>query len=371
MKTKKEEEEKDVKTHIPGVLDMGSKIEVPETKEEFEAIASGVSGSKKEEKKEEEEEEINEGDEDVLITEDSPLYLHAATLLEEGILPTLNLEDFKGKKYSEALKIIFDKQQEYFESGKNEYKNSLTDRQKEFLDMIEKGIPQEQVEHQISIEDTYSKITDEVLADDEELQEQIIIQNFRLKNLEDKQIDVFIEAAKEKKTLFEDAKKAKDNINAFIKSQKEEMIKAADNEHKEAEKREREMIAKVKTAVDGLTEILPGVKISAKEKTDIYELMTKPVEIRNVNGKKIPVNIINKTREADPVDFNLRLIYYIQQGLFSKDKDITKINKKMTSTAAQKLAMKLKGDDGALGQGTQTLRKKKNDKPAKVIFPKF
>ena len=341
------------------------------------AFAEGKTGKIEEENKgkagtedEEEEGKENQGEgEDAVITEDSPLFLHAATLKEDGILPTLDPEDLKGKKYSEALKVYFDKMKEYAESTKNEYVNSLTPRQKEFLDMIEKGIPQEQAEHQITIEDAYSKITDEALSNDTELQEQLIVQNFKLKGLSDKQITTFLETSKDKETLFEDAKSAKDEVNAYIANQKDKMLKEAEREQREADEREKTLQKNIKSTVDGLTEILPGIKISAKEKTDLYDYMTRPVEIRNVNGNKVPVSIINKKREEDPISFNLRLIYYIQQGLFDKEVKDTKFEKKLNSNAASKLATKLKGGDNIPGQGIATPSKKDEKKPEKIIFP--
>lgn len=362
-------------TSFPG-LDMSTKIEVPETKEELDLIEKkGSAGSNKSDDVDDDEKEEGKDkggeEEDAIITEDSPLYLHAATLLEDGILPTLKPEELLGKKYSEALEIYLDKQKTYIEEGRSEYMNSLSERQKDFLEMIDKGIPQEQVEHQFTIEDAYSKVTDEILSDDTELQEQLIANNFKLKGVGDKQIEVFINASKEKETLFEDSKAALDEINAYIKDQKETMIKKADEEQKAAEENEKNLQKKVKDTIDGLKEVFPGIEISAKEKTDFYEYMTKPVEVRNVNGHKVPVSFINKKREEDPIAFNLKLIYYIQQGLFDKDVKDTKFTRKITSGAAERLSSKFKGDQGVLGQGTETSKDDKNKKPGKVIFPRF
>jgi hypothetical protein len=366
-----------------GMIDMSQKIMIPETEEERKKIGdSKIVAEVKEEKEEEEvkdteeqeteKEEQESGEEDATITEDSPLFLHAATLHEEGILPTLDLESLKGKKYSEALQLYLDAQKKYIEDGRNEYINSLTTRQKEFLEMIEKGIPQEEVEHQFTIEESYGKITDELLADNEELQEQLVIQNYKLKGLTDKKIEVFLKAAKDDERLFEEAKEAKDEINAYIANQKRIMIEKADAEEREAEKREQELQKSIKSTIDSIDEILPGIKVSAAEKTKLYNYMTRPVEERMINGQKIPINLINKTRMEDRVNFDLRLNYFIEQGLFKKEFDLSKLNKKMTSSAAVRLATKLKEESGVVtGQGIKIPDKKKEVKPEKIIFPKF
>jgi len=392
---KKKEEEKDKKptkaTGLNQVIDFSQKIKVPETEEErkeFEGSfieeddeeEDGESGTKvvsekktssKKEQEQEDDDQKEKGEEDAIITEDSPLFLHAATLHEEGILPTLDLETLKNKKYSEALQLYLEAQKKYIEDGRNEYLNSLTPRQKEFLEMIEKGIPQERVEHQFTVEESYGKVTDEVLADNEELQEQMIIQNLKLKGLSDKKIDIFLKAAKDEERLFEEAKEAKDDINAYIADQKKVMLEEAEAEEREAEERDRQLQKSIMTVIESTDEIFPGVKISADEKTKLYGYMTKPVEEKVINGQKVPINLINKTRMEDRIYFDLRLNYFIEQGLFKKGFDLSKLNKKITSSAAAKLAQKLKEEPGGpSGQGVK-LEKKKEGKPDKIIFPNF
>ena len=356
----------------PGGIDLSQKIEIPETEEEIKNY--GKVADTKEVEKEEEEKEITDesGKEDALLTEDSPLYLHAATLHEEGILPTLDLESLKGKTFEEGLKIYLETQKQYLEDGRNDYKNSLSERQKNFLELIEKGVPEEQAEHQFTVEDSYGKITDEVMADDESLQEQLIINNLKLKGLSDAKVQVFLKAAKDDERLFEEAKEARDDINTYIANQRKEMLRKAEEEERDAERREQELIKTIKSTIDSTKEILPGIEISASEKTKLYDLMTKPVEFVTINGQKVPVNNINKVRSEDRVMFDLRLNYFIEQGMFKKDFDLTKLNKKLTSKAASKISEKLKDDiAGVTGKGLAVDAKKKKDTSEKIIFPRF
>jgi len=365
-----------------GGIDFSQKIEVPDTAEDFAAFSAidSVEGKETETKKEKEtsgspanaaEAKSSEDEEDAIITEDSPLFLHAATLYEEGILPTLNIDELKGKKYSEALKTYLDAQKAYIEEGKNEFKNSLSDRQKSYLELIEKGVPEDQAEHQFAIEDAYGKVTDEVLADSEDLQEQIIAQNLKLKGIPDKKVQVFVKAAKDDERLFEEAKEARDDINAYIAKQRQELIRQQEEEERNAEKREKELQTQIQSTINSMEEILPGIKISAAEKTRLYDLMTKPVEMRTVNGQKIPINLINKIRSEDRILFDLRLNYFIEQGMFKKDFDLSKLNKKITSKAAEKLASKLKDEAGGPSGKGLTIEKKKTEgkTPEKIIFP--
>jgi hypothetical protein len=355
------------------IIDLSTKIQIPETEEERQKIEEPTAETKeKEEKGEEKEKET--GEEDVLITEDSPLYLHAATLHEEGILPTLDLESLKGKTFKDALQIYLDSQKKYIESGKDEFKNSLSERQKQYLELIEKGIPEEQAEHQFNIEDSYGKIIDELLSDDAELQEQLIINNLKLKGVSEKQIQALIKTSKEDERLFEDAKDARDDINSYIANQRKEMLKKVEEEERTAIERDKELQKSIKSVIDSTEEILPGIKISATEKTKLYDLMTKPVEVRTINGQKVPINLINKIRSEDKVLFDLRLNYFIEQGMFKKEFDLSKLNKKLTSSAAAKLSNKLKEEIGGPSGKGLTIEKKaekdKDNKP-KIIFPQF
>jgi hypothetical protein len=373
-----DEGEKKKETNSLDLSFFSQKMQIPETADEI-AKAAGVtkvkeeSGAGSDEVKDTKEQ--GKGGEDVVIKEDSPLYLHAATLHEEGILPTLDLESLKGKPFKEAMQLFKDAEKKYFEDARNEYKNSLNERQKEYIDLLEIGIPQAQIEHQYSVEDAYSKVTDQALSDDADLQKQIIIQDLKLKGLTDTQVQRSIKASEESETLFEDSKESLGNINAYIADQKKQTIDNARMQQVEADKKEVELQKEIKTTIEKLDEILPGIKISATEKTKLYDVMTKPVEEKVINGKKVAIDLINKTRSDNKVLFDLKLKYFIHLGLFNEDNktDLTKIMKKVTSSNADKLAMKLKEDPGGPdGKGVKFEKEEGNNKrPQKIIFPTF
>lgn len=373
-KPDKSGEEGKVKTSLD-LSFFNQKMNIPETPEEIQK-AAGVKeeGGKGSGESEEDLKNQGKGGEDAIIKEDSPLYLHAATLHEEGILPTLDLESLKGKPFKEAMQLFKEAEKKYFEEGKNSYVNSLSDRQKEFLEMIELGIPQEQVEHQITLEDAYSKVTDQALSDDVELQKQMVIQDLKLKGLSDTKVQVFVKAAETEERLFEEAKEARDNITKYIGDQKKTAIEEAKNAQIEADKKEQELQKEIKSTIEKIDEILPGIKVSAAEKTKLYDYMTKPVGETVINGKKVPIDLINKTRMENRVLFDLKLKYFIELGLFSDDKktDLSKIIKKVTSTNADKLTKRLSEEPaGTSGKGVTKSEEENNNKKTKIIFPQM
>ncbi len=356
-------------------IDLGffsQKMRIPETKEEIEAASSSEKDNESDEVKDIKKQ--GKGGEDVIIKEDSPLYLHAATLHEGGILPTLDPESLKGKSFKEGMQILKDAEKKFFDDARDSYKNSLNERQKEYIDLLELGVPQEQIEHQFSIEDTYSKITDQVLSNDVELQKQIITQELKLKGLSDTKVQAFLKSSETDERLFEDAKESRDNINTYIAEQKQKTVDDAKKEQIKLDEKEQELQKEIKTTIEKLDEILPGIKISANEKTKLNELMTKPIEEKIVSGKKVGVNLINKTRSENKVLFDLKLNYFINLGLFNNDNkvDLSKIMKKVTSTNADKLAARLKEEpNGPDGKGIKFDKEEGSAKPKKIIFPKF
>jgi len=357
-------------------IDLGffsQKMRIPETKEEIEAANGKVNEGDESDEGKDNKKQVK-GGEDVIIKEDSPLYLHAATLHEGGILPTLDPESLKGKSFKEGMQILKDAEKKFFDDAHNEYKNSLNERQKEYINLLELGVPQEQIEHQFSIEDTYSKITDQVLSDDIELQKQIISQELKLKGLSDTKVQAFLKSSETEERLFEDAKESRDNINSYIAEQKQKTVDDAKKEQVKLDEKEQELQKEIKTTIEKLDEILPGIKISANEKTKLNELMTKPIEEKVVSGKKVGINLINKTRSENKVLFDLKLNYFINLGLFNSDNkvDLSKIMKKVTSTNADKLAARLKEEpNGPDGKGIKFDKEEGSTKSKKIIFPKF
>lgn len=372
-----------------GGIDISKMIEVPITSEDFQSLSEDTGDSQ--ETAERDDKTTHGGDskskpgaskdtgsdtgKDIAITEDSPLYLHAATLHEEGILPTLNLNELKGKTSDEAFEIIMEAQKKYSEDMANEYKNSLSDRQRSYLELIDKGVSDEYAEHQTSLEESYGKVTDEVLADSEDLQKQIIVQFLNLKGLTERQINGFIKNAETDESLFEEAKDARNAINEYISQRREELIEVQKKEEEARLAKEEELKTKIKDTVGSLKEVLPGISISDKERTRLFDLMTKPVGTVTVDGKNVPVNLINQVRSKDRIMFDLRLNYFIELGMFNKDFDMSKLNKKVTSSAAQKLATKLRQEAGGpSGKGVAMGKKKEEAQGGatdKIVFPDF
>ena len=105
----------------------------------------------------------------------------------------------------------------------------------------------------------------------------------------------------------------------------------------------------------GTTEVVPGVKITNKEKEKIFESMTKVVEQDQFGN---PMNEVMVTRAKNPIGFEKLLHYYYQLGLFNIDEDgniapdLSKLKTSAKSSAIDELNKALTKSKGSFSSGT-------------------
>src|SRR3990170_132722 len=108
---------------------------------------------------------------------DSPVYLHAAALQENGVLPDFDLKELKDLDPGQSILKINEHIQKQIntsiEEGIEEYKSTVGDKALEFIESLEKGIPFEDLAENYSLDQKYGSIKTKDLEDNEELQEQV------------------------------------------------------------------------------------------------------------------------------------------------------------------------------------------------------
>ena len=109
--------------------------------------------------------------------------------------------------------------------------------------------------------------------------------------------------------LLEEAEDALASLKEIQKTEKENMIKAQKQEQQQRIKAHEQWLTDLNDHISKKEEILPGFKLSPKDKTDLYKGITK----LDKNGK----NEIMRMREKDP-EFDLKIqmeikLYAIQQ----------------------------------------------------------
>ena len=102
----------------------------------------------------------------------------------------------------------------------------------------------------------------------------------------------------------------------------------------------------LKTEIEKVTEIVPGLKLNAKVKASLYETLTTPAEQLS-NGQWI--NSLYAKRAKDPIAWDIKVAYLDQLGIFDGKWD--QIIKGGKSAAVKELSQKMAGGSvSATGQ---------------------
>src|SRR5690606_16370647 len=117
----------------------------------------------------EEDNEDGEGSDDKDGNDSSPLVPYAKLLVEEGILPNFDIEEFDGT--AESLKEAMTKE---IYSGIEGYKESLPEDVKKLINGYEAGVPLEKLIELNKQNFSISSIKDEDLESNENIQKDIV-----------------------------------------------------------------------------------------------------------------------------------------------------------------------------------------------------
>lgn len=336
-------------------LDMGAfnTISNPEEDQEIEKINNEVSDQeevsvpkvekpKKEEKPEEEvaeeDKEIEEDNSDPESSDDdgdsSPsLYSSLAKVLaEEGLLPSFNEEDQK-----------LETKEDFIEAFRKEIKNSeyagLNETQRKYLEGLGNGIPEDDVRQQITIESQLNNITEDEIKSNQELRKQIILNDFILKGYNKEKAEKLTQRSFDIGEDESDALEAMNDVKGFYQKEYDRKVKEAQDAKKQAEEQSAKQLEDLRKTITEFKEVIPGVKVSEKDKTKIYEMATKPVA-QLQNGTYI--NALMKAKIEDPVNFEAKLNYLFYITKEFKDFDI--IKKTQKSKATKELSDFVKGN---------------------------
>jgi hypothetical protein len=207
--------------------------------------------------------------------------------------------------------------------SKREFAN-LNDNQKEYLELLKAGVPDQVVQQfQINI-NTLKDINEASLENDLELAEELYSIDLKQKGFSEAKIKTYVDRAKEKGVLVEEALDSRDSLieteTKNITAQKEAGLKKQEAD----KKKHQEKITSLKTALSKEYEVFKGVKLTKVESEKVLNSIFNP-SFKDENGNKI--DIIKKYSSENPVDFTIRLHYLLLNGFFDKGFDIaTKVS---------------------------------------------
>lgn len=217
-------------------------------------------------------------------------------------LPYLDLKDKEIKTAQDLVDF-------YEESIEGEVKNrefsDLTDNQKYYLEAIRTGVPEETVRGNISFEESLNDITEEDIQADPELRKDIIKQAYILRGFSDNEAEKQVQRSISVGEDIDDALSYKEALSKYVADKKQHDLQTAQAAVKARQDKINSDLATLKERIDKPEEVLPGVNMSTKFKTDLYDMITKPAG--EIEGRS--VNWLTKWLSEDPINNQLKLAY--------------------------------------------------------------
>jgi len=230
----------------------------------------------------------------------------AKSLYEEGVLSSFD-DKTKITEASDLIELI-DKEKTV---GINNYKNELPEEIKTLIENYEEGVPFDELLSIRSQIQRYDKVSEDKLADDEDLMKQLIKDDLKVRGYDDDEIS---EEIKDIFALDKQEARAKKALSTLKKKQSDEETALVENQRKQREadiKTQEDNIKKIKKSFDEAKEFA-GIELGKKHKKEAFEVLMKPVG--EVGGRQ--VNAITKSQMEDPIEFqkNLALAWSLTGG---------------------------------------------------------
>ena len=317
---------------------------------------------------------------EIIEGNESPVYLHAAALQEHGVLPNFDLKSLDGLEPEEGILKInehIQKQiEESIQEGVEEYKSSIGEKARQFIDDLEKGIPFDALADNYTLEERYGSITPKVLENDPELQKQVYSDLLSLKGFSEPKIKKMIAIAEEKEELLEESVDGLKEIQNTIDDDRKQARLQAESEKRDREKRNAETKTLIQNTIKSTKEIIPGVEINEDDRKELVRMLTVPVNFTNKEGKVVPMSAAMAARAKDPVSFELRLAYFVKNGFFDskiKDGAFDIFTKKLETSATKRLSNILNNDKRTTGkpvtESQKEIDRKKKEDSGDFRFP--
>lgn len=284
-----------------------------------------------------------EDEEDAEEEEESPLEPsgdQSALRIWANLQRDKGLIDFTDEEYEDNEEFLLTKVQEKIENGIDEgieeYKNSLTPEGKEILEAIESGIPLNSLIERNAEIANYENIKERDILENESLQKSLIRNLYTIKGYSKELVEKKLQRFEDSGLLADEALDAKEELLEYSRQQKEE-------EKNNQIKQQRDRIEKfeswkkeTKEFLDKNSELVPGFKVSPKQKEVIYKGLTE----FDKDGK----NAFQKAIDSDP-QFNMKVAYMA----LALNWDFSSFDKQAATKVAKGLKDALRDQDKMAG----------------------
>lgn len=240
-------------------------------------------------------------------TKNSPLTPYAKMLVEEGLLPNVDLEKFDG-----TVESLLEAQREYdlqrFESFKE---SSLDPRVKWLQDNLEAGVPFERLLELDNQKLSLESISEDDLITNEDLQKDIIRSYYRESTpFSEEKIESLIENLETVSKLESESRESLKGLKELISYRERLEYEEAQKQQAQYFESQKQVLKDFNKKVEEVDELIPGLKVSPVLKDKIKKTLTTSVAVDPYSGS--PLNKIAKARMDNPIDFEIKLAYLFE-----------------------------------------------------------
>lgn len=265
----------------------------------------------------------------------------AQDLVEDGVLDSFDKDKFKelyddlgSRAISEMLKI---QQNESLSMVLDEMKTAVEDYyasiynapgQKEFFNLLKKGIDFETAKEVFTEKKAYDSLTDKDLEDNDTLCEKIIMADYERQGLSETRIRRMWDKIKDDPdAIYEDAIEARNNLKEASVQKEKQLVETAKQQEIQEQKNREAQRLNAEKAREQLNSYITDMKtvgdirITDADRKKIYGNLTTPVDYvpDPSTGQKRPVFFLESIRNKNPNAFNAALTLYAMKGLFNMD----------------------------------------------------
>ena len=305
---------------IPTQVEEKDESEIKATTEEKEEIPqesveeeTSVSDTADQEQKQEQE----EGGQD-------PLFVFASLQRDAGLI------DFKDEEFEDSEEWLLNQVEKSVSDKVSEYKESMPPEIRYLLDNYEEGVPLNNLIEMSSKEQTYDSLSEANVEKDASLQKALVKDLLTRSGWSQERIQKKIERYEDSGVLLEEAQDALASLKDIQTAEKENYVEQQKQEQKQRAESHKQWLEDLNDHISKKEEILPGFKLSPKDKTELYKGITK----LDKSGK----NEIMRMREKDP-EFDLKIAYLATVLKW----DFSAFERQSTTKSTRKLADAIKG----------------------------
>jgi hypothetical protein len=233
--------------------------------------------------------------------------------------------------------------------GIEDYKNSLPKEFKQIIEGAESGVDWTTMKAIKANEVKLNAVSELDIEENEDIARDIFIAHLKATtNWNEAKIKKECQKAIDLEELVDRAKEGLDELKQINAEDERRVVEEARNKAKREQEDLKQSLINLKKDVYETKDLIPNVKLSDKDKADLFTQMTKPVEFDSYgNG----ISKVQAIRERNPVQFEKMLNLLVMKGVFDEKPNFdfivkpTKTNtiKKLEETAQRELELRKSG----------------------------